>query len=97
MTAPQAPVLKVGPDDLTAYLRASATVAGGSPVSVSFAVRSGKGGWRRLAIDDSPPYRGFLDPAKVPRGRAVSFVAIARGLDGSTAVSKVVTIVPRKA
>ena len=96
-TVPKEPLLKVGPDDLTTYLRTSATVAGGSPVSVSFAMRSGQGGWRRLATDDSPPYRGFLDPAKVARGRAVSFVAIARGLDGSTAVSKVVTVVPRKA
>src|SRR5581483_11075442 len=52
-----APVLKVGPDDLTSYLRASATVAGGAPVTVTFAVRSGNGSWRRLATDDSPPYR----------------------------------------
>jgi hypothetical protein len=66
-------------------------------VTVTFAVRSGKGGWRRLATDDSPPYRGFLDPTKVTRGAKVSFVAVARALDGSTAVSKVVTLVVRKA
>jgi alpha-amylase len=97
VTKPQPPALRVGADDLTTYVRASATVAAGSPVVVTFAVRTGHGAWRRLATDDSPPYRAFLDPTKVARGRAVSFVAVARALDGSTAVSKVVTATPRRA
>jgi glycosidase len=89
--------LTVAPDDLTRYLRARATVSAGAPVTVAFAVRpQGAAAWSRLAVDDSPPYRAFLDPARYPRGRQVSVVAIGRALDGTTAVSKVVTVTPRQ-
>jgi hypothetical protein len=89
--------VKVGADDLTSYLRATATVSAGVPGTVAFAVRSqGAASWSRLAVDDSPPYRAFLDPARYPRGKQVSVVAIVRALDGTTAVSKVVTVTPRR-
>jgi glycosidase len=90
VSKPAAPVLKVAPDDITAYLRATAT-APGEPVSVAFATRRAGGTWRRLAVDDSAPYRAFLTP---PRGGPVDVVAVARALDGSTAVSNVVTVAP---
>jgi hypothetical protein len=66
-------------------------------VSVSFAVRSAKSArWTRIAADDSPPHRTFLDPAKFNRREVVHLVAIARGLDGRTAVSAVRSFVPRR-
>jgi alpha-amylase len=89
---PVTPALKVGPDDLTNYRRATATVTGDEPVTVAFAVHTPGGTWQRLAIDDSPPYRAFLDPRRYRRGTQISLVAIARSLDGSTATSRVVTV-----
>jgi hypothetical protein len=59
------------------------------PVSVTFVVRRGST-WRRVDTDTSPPYRGFIDPAKFKRNERVQVAAIARGLDGSTAVSALV-------
>jgi hypothetical protein len=89
-----APVLKVSEDDLSSYLRLS--VASADPtLSVSFAAKRGKGAWQRVAADDSPPYRGFLDPARYRRKEKVQVVAIARAVDGTVAVSKVAVIVPR--
>ena len=91
VSAPPAPVLKVAADDLTSMFRASATVATSQPLSVAFAVRRGAGGaWRRLAVDDSPPYRAFVEPQHYHRGERLSLVAIARNLDGTTSVSPVV-------
>ncbi len=90
-----APKLSAKPDPISSYLLLSATVAG-PPVSVAFATLHPGGNWTRLAVDDSPPYRAFLDQVNAPPGRPLSIVAIARALDGSTAVSKVVTIVPRR-
>ena len=52
------------------------------------------GAVRRDAIDDSAPYRGFVDPAKFKKHEKVDAVAVARGLDGSTAASKIVSVVP---
>ena len=66
------------------------------PVSVSFAVRRGLGKWTRIAADDSPPYRTFLDPAKFRRGERVYLVAIVRTLQGRTAVSAVRSYLPRR-
>lgn len=89
---PPAPVVTVAPDDLTDFVRVSAT-AGFSPVTVAFAVRRAKAkGWQRVAIDDSPPYRAFLDPRSFRRNETVSVVAVARGLDGSVAVSRVTPV-----
>ncbi len=92
VSAPPAPVLKVSADDLTSMFRAGATVATSQPLSVAFAVRRGAGGaWRRLAVDDSPPYRAFVEPQHYHRGERLSLVAIARNLDGTTSVSPVVS------
>jgi glycosidase len=88
-----APKLTGGEDALTSYYQLGATVAG-APASVTFAVRRHNGGWQRVAIDDSAPYRGFIDPAKFKKGAKVEAVAVARGLDGSTAASKIVRVVP---
>ena len=85
------PKLTVAGDPLSSLWAASAAVPGTAPATVSFAVRrAGSSAWTRLDVDDSPPYRAFLDPAKFKKNERVSLVAIARGLDGSTAVSAVV-------
>jgi hypothetical protein len=66
-------------------------VSGPAPLSVAFALkRAGAGAWTRLAVDDAPPYRAFLDPTRFKKDERVQLVAIARALDGSTAVSAVV-------
>jgi glycosidase len=86
------PKLKVAPDTLSSLVAATATVSGNAPVSVAFAVqRAGSRTWQRLDVDTSPPFRGFLDPAKFKRHEHVRVAAIARALDGSTAVSPVVS------
>jgi len=53
--------------------------------------RAGSSTWRRLDVDDSPPYRGFLDPAKYKKGEKLQLVAIARNLNGRAATSAVVS------
>ncbi len=89
--APKAPVLKVGPDDLTELLRLAAPVSGTAPVSVAFAVRAATGGvWKRVAVDDTPPYRAFLEPGKYRRGARLRAIAVVRALDGRTAASRAV-------
>jgi len=93
---PIAPTLKVVSDDLTELVRVSATPGGSRTVSVAFAVKRTRTGWRRLAADDSFPYRAFLDPAAYRVGETVHVVAIARGLDGSLAVSPVTPMVVRR-
>lgn len=94
---PAAPTITVHPDDLTALLRVAATVKGRAPVTVAFAARrSGAATWSRIAVDDSPPYRAFLDPSRYRRGERVHLVAIARSLDGATALSPVVPFVVRR-
>jgi glycosidase len=94
-TPPPAPALTVRPDDVSGYLLLSAAVPG-PPVSVAYAVRNAKGAWVRVGIDDSAPYRVFLDPLRYSPGRRISVVAVARSLDRHTTVSNVVTLVPRK-
>ncbi len=89
------PTIKAGRDDVTNLYRVTAGVGGG-PVTVSFAVRRAQGGWRRLAIDDSSPYRAFLDPLKFRPNERVYLVAVSRGLDGSRAVSSVASLVLRR-
>jgi alpha-amylase len=91
-SATPTPALSVKPDGLSSLVAATATVSGTAPVSVAFAVlRQGSHTWQRLDVDTSPPYRGFLDPAKLARHEHVYVVAIARGLDGTTAVSPAVS------
>ena len=92
---PAAPTLKTSADDLTELVRVTATPSA-KTVSVAFAVRRATGGWRRLAADDSPPYRAFLDPKSYRRKETVHLVAIARALDGTTAVSAVVPTIVRR-
>jgi alpha-amylase len=92
-TRPPKPKLTVKPDDLSNLFAATATVTSTALVSVAFAVlRAGSHTWRRLDVDTSPPFRGFLEPWRFKRHERVQVVAVARGLDGSTAVSQVVTL-----
>jgi glycosidase len=91
---PATPVLRAAPDALTDFEALTATVAG-EPVSVWFAIRRRGGSWRKVAVDDSAPYRGFVDPLSFEKGEKAEAVAVARGLDGSVAVSRVVTFTPR--
>jgi glycosidase len=91
--APPVPTLKAGPDSISAYYALTAGVAG-RPVTVAFAARKADGTWRRLAVDDSAPYRAFLDPRSYRKGARVQVVAVARGFDGATAVSRVLTVKP---
>ena len=86
--------LKAKPDDLTSYEALTATVAG-IPASVAFAIRRHGGAWRRVAIDDSPPYRAFLDPAAFAKGERVEGVAVARVLGGTVSVSQIGRFTPR--
>ncbi len=86
------PTLVVRGDGLSNLWAVKATVGGTAPVTIAFAIRrAGSDVWKRLDVDDSPPYRAFLDAAKFHRNEQVQLVAIARALDGSTAVSPVVS------
>jgi len=91
------PALRFGADPLSGTMKvASATVATADPVSVTFAARRGSGGWRRLASDDSPPYRAFVEPGRYRKGERIGLVAIATATDGSVAVSPVLRVTPRR-
>jgi hypothetical protein len=85
--APPRPKLTVGTDLLSGLSVATATVSGAAPVSVAFAYRTGSGPWHRIDVDTTPPFRGFLEHGK---RRRIQVVAVARSLDGRTAVSSVV-------
>jgi hypothetical protein len=89
------PGLRIEPDDLSSYLRLAVPSADPT-VTVTFAAKRAKGAWRRVAADDAPPYRAFLDPARYKRKEKVDVVAIERALDGSVAVSRVATVVPHR-
>ncbi len=91
--APGTPTLSAGGDALTSFYRLGAGVPGG-PVSVAFAIRRHRGAWQRVAIDDSAPYHGFLEPAKFRKRERVEGIAVARGTDGSVRSSRIVTFVP---
>jgi glycosidase len=91
------PALKFGADPLSGNLKvASVKLTTADPLSVSFAVRRGPGGWHRLATDDSPPYRAFLEPGRYRKGEKISLVAVATASDGSVAVSPVLRATPRR-
>jgi len=51
---------------------------------------------KRLAVDDSAPYRAFLDATKFKKNEPVKLVAIARALDGTVAVSAVASFRVRR-
>jgi Alpha amylase, catalytic domain len=92
VAAPKAPALKVGPDDLTELLRLTASVSGTAPVSVAFAVRPAQGGaWTRVAVDDTPPYRAFLERSKYRRGARLQAIALVHAFDGRTTASRVLS------
>jgi glycosidase len=91
--APSTPILTAGSDQLTSYYQLAASVPGG-PVSVAFATRRKGGTWQRVAIDDSAPYRAFLEPQTFRKHERVDAIAVARGTNGTTVASKVVTFVP---
>ena len=80
--APARPVLTVKRDELTQLWRLSAAVRADGGLTVAFAVQRGTAAWTRLAADDSPPYRAFVDPARYKRNEHVRLVAVARSLDG---------------
>jgi glycosidase len=92
--APPTPKLTAGEDPLSSYDVLQATVAG-PPVSVTFAVSRHNGPWQRIAIDDSAPYRAFVDPGTFGKREKIRVVAVAVGLGGQTAVSATATFEPR--
>jgi hypothetical protein len=94
-TAPGKPALKIAGDGLTDLWRLSAT-AGAAPGSLAFGLLRKGQPWRRLGVDDSPPYRVFLDPRRFRKNEPVHLVAVARSLDGRVAVSKVMSFVVRR-
>jgi glycosidase len=93
-SGPGKPALSAVPDELSDYVTLTAKVPG-APASVWFAIRRKGGAWQKLAVDDSAPYRGFVSPGAFKKRERVDGVAVARGLDGSVAVSSVVTFTPR--
>jgi glycosidase len=93
-TAPAAPKLSTGIDPLSSYYLFGATVSG-EPASVAFAIRRKGGAWRKVAVDDSAPYRAFLDPGRFRKHERVEAVAVARSAGGATSVSPVTTFAPR--
>jgi alpha-amylase len=90
---PAKPKLVAKADDLTSLYRLSAT-SEGAPVCIGFAIRRKGGAWQRLAIDDSAPYRAFLEPGRFKKRERVDGVAVARSGGNATAVSNVVTFIP---
>jgi len=89
--APPKPVAKVVPDAYTNFFDVTARVTGTQPLTVAFAMRPlGTSQWHRLDVDDSTPYRAFLDPAKFKKNERIQLVAIARSLAGKTSTSAVV-------
>jgi hypothetical protein len=93
-STPATPELNAKPDALTDFEALTATVPG-EPVSVWFAVRRHAGAWQKVAVDDSAPYRAFVDPTRFAKGERVDAIAVARGLDGGVRTSSVVTFTPR--
>ena len=49
-----------------------------------------------LAVDDSVPYRAFVEPGRFRKGERVQAVAVLRDLQGKTGVSKVLSFTPRR-
>ena len=94
--APTRPVLTVKRDDLTELWKLSAKVRADGGLTVAFAVRRSAGAWTRLAADDSPSYRAFLDPARYHKNERVELIAIARSVGGRLALSRVVRFTVRR-
>ena len=92
-STPARPTLKESADPLTSYDLLAAKVPG-APVSVTFALRRKGGSWQRLAIDDSAPYRAFVDPGRYAKHEKIDAIAVARALDGTVSVSQIATFAP---
>ncbi|MGA1257434.1 MAG: alpha-amylase family glycosyl hydrolase [Ilumatobacteraceae bacterium] len=75
------PIVTIGPDDFSDLWLVSAETSD-SPQEVSFIIDSGDG-WRRVSVDDSAPYRGFLTPSTLPKSGPIRVVAVSRFADGS--------------
>jgi hypothetical protein len=94
------PTLKARPDSLTSYYLLWAAFNGGSATqarqaaSIAFAIRRRGGAWQRVAVDDSLPYRAFLTPNRFKKHETVEGVAVARGLDGTIAMSQIASFMP---
>jgi glycosidase len=84
----------VGKGDALTSLYLLAAKLPGAPASVTFAIRRAGGGWQRVAVDDSVPYRAFLEPTRFRKRGHVDAVAVARAANGSVAVSKVIAVTP---
>ena len=83
----RAPVVAVAPDDFSELWLLSAETSE-SPQEVSFLIDDGSG-WRRLAVDDSYPYRAFVDPNVLPAGSTSRIVAVSRFADGTLSQSSI--------
>jgi len=77
----QKPVIAAAPDDFSELWLLSAETSE-SPQEVSFLIDDGSG-WRRIAVDDSYPYRAFVDPDALPMGVTSRIVAVSRFADGT--------------
>ncbi|NBR76759.1 MAG: hypothetical protein EBT73_05395, partial [Actinobacteria bacterium] len=77
----QPPVVFAAPDDFSELWLLSAETSE-SPQEVSFLIDDGTG-WRRVAVDDSYPYRAFVDPDALPAGSTSRIVAVSRFADGT--------------
>ena len=88
--------MKAGPDELSELFRVTATVKTLDPSSVAFALRRGGKAWMRIAVDDGAPFRAFLEPSRFRKGEKVELVAVAKGSNGSVAISPVVVATPRR-
>ena len=86
--------LTARPDDLTVYEALTAALPDAA-ASVGFAIRRHGGAWQRVALDDSPPYRAFVDPARFGKHEAVEAVAVARLNGGTVSVSPIARFTPR--
>ena len=93
--APAPLTIRVAADDVSELWSVNASAAR-APESVTIAVSRAGGAWRRLAADDSPPFRAFLDPASYRRGERLSLVGIARWSDGTVTTSPVVQFTVRR-
>lgn len=89
--------LRTGEDEFTSLVNITASLAGNDPVSVAFAVRRpGATAWTRIAVDDTAPYRAFLDPGRFKRGERVSLVAVVRASGGTVSTSPVLEMQVRR-
>jgi Domain of unknown function (DUF3459)/Alpha amylase, catalytic domain len=95
---PSAVTVKVAQDDLSELWRVQATGAGADPVTVTLAMRRDRTAtWKRIGIDQSAPYRAFVDLRGLRKGTRVHFVAVVRSSSGDVATSRVTSITtPRK-